>query len=74
MRRAGKDVTVITYGGCLPKALDAADELSLAGIDCEVIDLRVLRPLDDDTILDVGAQDPPGRGGRRSLAHRQPGR
>lgn len=51
VRRAGKDVTVITYGGCLPKALDAADELSLAGIDCEVIDLRVLRPLDDDTIL-----------------------
>ncbi|HEX9834651.1 MAG TPA: alpha-ketoacid dehydrogenase subunit beta [Mycobacterium sp.] len=51
IRRAGKDVTVIAYGGCLPKALDAADELSLAGIDCEVIDLRVLRPLDDDTIL-----------------------
>lgn len=51
VRRAGKDVTVITYGGCLPKALDAADELSLAGIDCEVIDLRVLRPLDDETIL-----------------------
>ncbi|MBY0286261.1 MAG: alpha-ketoacid dehydrogenase subunit beta [Mycobacteriaceae bacterium] len=51
VRRAGKDVTVIAYGGCLPKALDAADELSLAGIDCEVIDLRVLRPLDDDTIL-----------------------
>jgi pyruvate dehydrogenase E1 component beta subunit len=51
VRRAGKDVTVIAYGGCVPKALDAADELSLAGIDCEVIDLRVLRPLDDDTIL-----------------------
>lgn len=51
VRRAGKDVTAITYGGCLPKALDAADELSLAGIDCEVIDLRVLRPLDDETIL-----------------------
>ncbi|BBY90476.1 pyruvate dehydrogenase subunit beta [Mycobacterium gallinarum] len=51
VRRAGKDVTVIAYGGCVPKALDAADELSLAGIDCEVIDLRVLRPLDDDTML-----------------------
>lgn len=51
VRRAGKDVTVIAYGGCVPKALDAADELSLAGIDCEVIDLRVLRPLDDETIL-----------------------
>lgn len=43
---------MITYGGCLPKALDAANELSLAGIDCEVIDLRVLRPLDTDTILE----------------------
>jgi pyruvate dehydrogenase E1 component beta subunit len=52
VRRSGSDVTVITYGGCLPKALDAANELSLAGVDCEVIDLRVLRPLDTDTIVE----------------------
>ena len=52
MRRSGSDVTVITYGGSLRKALDAANELSLAGIDCEVIDLRVLRPLDTDTIIE----------------------
>jgi pyruvate dehydrogenase E1 component beta subunit len=52
VRRSGNDVTLITYGGCLPKAQDAADELSLAGIDCEVLDLRVLRPLDDETILE----------------------
>jgi len=52
LRRNGSDATVITYGGSLPKALDAANELSLAGIDCEVIDLRVLRPLDTETILD----------------------
>ena len=52
VRRSGTDVTVITYGGCLPKALDAAEQLSQNGIDCEVIDLRVLRPLDDATILD----------------------
>jgi pyruvate dehydrogenase E1 component beta subunit len=52
VRRQGKDVTVIAYGGCLPKALDAANELSLSGIDCEVIDLRVLRPLDDTTLLE----------------------
>ncbi|MBB3604440.1 pyruvate dehydrogenase E1 component beta subunit [Mycolicibacterium sp. BK556] len=51
VRRSGTDVTLITYGGCLPKTLDAADQLSLAGIDCEVIDLRVLRPIDDETIL-----------------------
>jgi pyruvate dehydrogenase E1 component beta subunit len=52
IRRGGSDVTVITYGGSLPKTLDAANELSLAGIDCEVIDLRVLRPLDTDTIIE----------------------
>ena len=52
VRRAGSDITLITYGGSVPKALDAANELSLAGIDCEVIDLRVLRPLDDETIFD----------------------
>jgi pyruvate dehydrogenase E1 component beta subunit len=52
VRRSGSDATLITYGGCLPKTLDAADQLSLAGIDCEVIDLRVLRPLDDETILE----------------------
>jgi len=52
VRRTGTDVTVITYGGCLPKALDAADQLSAAGIECEVIDLRVLRPLDDATMLE----------------------
>ncbi len=52
VRRSGTDVTLIAYGGCVPKALDAADQLSLAGINCEVIDLRVLRPLDDETILE----------------------
>lgn len=52
IRRPGSDVTVIAYGGCVPKALDAANELSMAGIDCEVIDLRVLRPLDTATIIE----------------------
>ncbi|MCB1266352.1 MAG: alpha-ketoacid dehydrogenase subunit beta [Mycobacterium sp.] len=52
VRRPGGDVTVITYGGCLPKALEAAEELARGGIDCEVIDLRVLRPLDDATMLE----------------------
>ena len=52
VRRSGSDATIIAYGGSLLKALDAANELSLHGIDCEVIDLRVLRPLDTETILD----------------------
>lgn len=51
VRRTGSDATIIAYGGCLPKALDAADELAVAGIECEVIDLRVLRPLDMDTVV-----------------------
>ena len=51
IRRAGQDVTLITYGGSLYKCLDAAAELATAGIDAEVIDLRSLRPLDDATIL-----------------------
>ena len=41
VRRKGSKVTLVTYGGCLPKALKAAEE-----VDGEVIDLRVLRPLD----------------------------
>ena len=50
IRRAGKDVTIITYGGTLGKALQAAGTLAADGIDAEVIDLRSLRPLDMDTI------------------------
>ncbi|PKO60334.1 MAG: alpha-ketoacid dehydrogenase subunit beta, partial [Betaproteobacteria bacterium HGW-Betaproteobacteria-18] len=51
VRRAGSDVSLITYGGCLPKTLQAADELARLGIAAEVLDLRVLRPLDDATIM-----------------------
>ena len=51
VRRSGGEVSVITYGGSLPKALAAADQLAAEGIDAEVIDLRVLRPLDTATIV-----------------------
>jgi pyruvate dehydrogenase E1 component beta subunit len=52
IRRPGADVTVLTYGGTLAKCLDAAEVLAADdGIDAEVIDLRTLRPLDDQTIL-----------------------
>lgn len=56
VRRAGRDVSLITYGGSLFKALQAADALSSAGIDAEVIDLRTLRPLDTKTIIDSVAR------------------
>ncbi|MFZ5842323.1 MAG: alpha-ketoacid dehydrogenase subunit beta [Pseudomonadota bacterium] len=52
VRRHGTDLTLISYGGCLPKALAAADQLADTGIAAEVIDLRVLRPLDDATLLE----------------------
>ncbi|GHJ96861.1 pyruvate dehydrogenase subunit beta [Streptomyces sp. NE5-10] len=51
VRREGTDVTVVAYGGCVPKALEAAGRLSDEGISAEVVDLRTLRPLDDATIL-----------------------
>jgi pyruvate dehydrogenase E1 component beta subunit len=51
VRRDGKDLSIITYGGSLPRALAAADDLAKAGIEAEVIDLRVLRPLDWDTLV-----------------------
>lgn len=51
MPRKGTDLTVIAYGGCLSKALAAAEELAGDGISAEVVDLRSLRPLDDATII-----------------------
>ncbi|MBV2262791.1 MAG: alpha-ketoacid dehydrogenase subunit beta [Thauera sp.] len=50
VRRAGTQASVFAYGGCLPKALQAANELAAQGVEVEVVDLRVLRPLDIDTI------------------------
>jgi pyruvate dehydrogenase E1 component beta subunit len=50
VRRAGRDVTLVTYGGSLGKSLDAAEQLAEAGIEAEVVDLRSLRPLDDETL------------------------
>jgi pyruvate/2-oxoglutarate/acetoin dehydrogenase E1 component len=51
LRRSGRDATLITYGGSLPKTMEAAQELAASGIEAEVIDLRSLRPLDMETIL-----------------------
>jgi pyruvate dehydrogenase E1 component beta subunit len=53
VRRAGSDVSIITYGGTLAAAIAAADALDQAGVDAEVLDLRVLRPLDNGAILDT---------------------
>jgi len=52
VRRAGADVSLVTYGGSLFKTLDAAERLSKEGVEAEVVDLRTLRPLDMQTILE----------------------
>ncbi|MCW5701039.1 MAG: alpha-ketoacid dehydrogenase subunit beta [Bradyrhizobium sp.] len=51
VRRKGRDISLITYGGSLWKTLEAASVLATEGIEAEVIDLRSLRPLDDATIM-----------------------
>jgi pyruvate dehydrogenase E1 component beta subunit len=51
VRREGRDLTLITYGGSLGKVLAAAVELARDGVSAEVLDLRSLRPLDVDTIV-----------------------
>ncbi len=51
VRKEGKDLSIITYGAAVYKSLDAAEELAASGIDVEVVDLRILRPLDDPTII-----------------------
>jgi 2-oxoisovalerate dehydrogenase E1 component beta subunit len=49
--REGKDLSIITYGATVWKAMEAADQLAQTGVSVEVIDLRTLAPLDDDAIV-----------------------
>lgn len=51
-RKEGTDISIITYGSGVYKALDAAADLDGIGINAEVIDLRTLRPLDEKTIVE----------------------
>ena len=51
LRREGRDLTLVTYGGSLPKCLAAAAQLAAEGVEAEVLDLRSLRPLDVDAIV-----------------------
>jgi pyruvate dehydrogenase E1 component beta subunit len=50
IKREGKDVTLVVHGKPVRMALEAADRLADMGIDAEVLDLRSLRPLDEDAI------------------------
>jgi pyruvate/2-oxoglutarate/acetoin dehydrogenase E1 component len=52
IKRPGKDITLVTYSRMVYTSLEAAEELSGEGIDVEVVDLRTLKPLDIETILE----------------------
>lgn len=52
IKREGSDVTVVSFGKIIKEAYVAADALEKEGISCEVIDLRTVRPLDINTILE----------------------
>ena len=51
LRREGEDLSIITYGAMVYKALEAAEALAQMGIDVEVLDLRSILPLDEEAIL-----------------------
>lgn len=52
VRRAGKDLTLVTWGSTVYLALEAARRLEVKGVDVEVIDLRSIAPLDEEIIFD----------------------
>ena len=51
IKRAGSDVTVVSFGKIIKEAYKASDVLEKEGISCEIIDLRTVRPLDINTVL-----------------------
>src|SRR6185436_2570013 len=51
VKRAGRDVTIVTWGKMLHTVTKAADELAGQGIEAEIIDLRTIRPLDREAVL-----------------------
>jgi 2-oxoisovalerate dehydrogenase E1 component beta subunit len=51
VKREGDDVSVITYGAMVHKALEAAESLADKGVSVEVVDLRTVYPLDEETVL-----------------------
>ena len=52
IKRKGTDVTIVSFGKIIKEAYKAADELAEQGIEAEIIDLRTVRPIDYDTILE----------------------
>ena len=52
IKRHGKDVTIVSFGKIIKLAQEAAERLAEEGIDVEIIDLRTVRPIDYDTVID----------------------
>jgi pyruvate dehydrogenase E1 component beta subunit len=52
VKRVGTDVTLVSFGKIIKTCFAAAEELEKEGISCEIIDLRTIRPIDYDTVLD----------------------
>lgn len=52
VKRPGRDATIVTYSKPVRMVLDAAEALAGEGIDVEVVDLRTIRPLDEETVYD----------------------
>jgi pyruvate dehydrogenase E1 component beta subunit len=52
VKRVGKDVTIVSFGKIIKQAYAAADELAKEGIECEIIDLRTVRPIDYNTVIE----------------------
>ncbi len=51
VRREGSDVSIVTYGAMVHKALEAAESLQQRGVSAEVVDLRTVYPFDEETVL-----------------------
>ena len=62
--RPGSDITVVTWGAMMHETMQAADQLESEGIECEIIDVATIKPLDVDTILESVA-----RTGRCVIVH-----
>ena len=65
--RPGKDVTVFCYGAMVPVCVDAAEQAREKGIECLVVDLRTLLPLDEEGVLEAAKQT-----GRVVVVHEAP--
>ena len=66
-RREGEDVAVFTYGAMTRRTLEAAENLAADGIECEVVDLRTVSPLDREAIVEAFE-----RTGRAAVVHEAP--